>query len=119
MNQEIFDYLMNFWDHSLGSTVKTIDGSVFSIFAIDPDDNSQVMLHQDCHISNYWHFIQDLIWFPNLQEAIDAVCNKLNITVYSDSIQYQKIIKPIPQSFEELYESITDIRTAILSYPMI
>lgn len=111
MNQEIFDYLMNFWDHSLGSTVKAINGEVLFITNIDQEETSQVQLND----MQSWYFIQDLTWYPDLKEAINDVCKKLGITIYSDSIQYQKIIKPIPNSFEELHESITDIRVCILS----
>lgn len=111
MNQEIFDYLMNFWDHSLGSTVKDINGEALFISNIDQEDSSQVQL---CDIQR-WHFIQDLTWFPDLEEAVNVVCKKIGITVHLDSIQYQKNIKPTPKSFEELYESITDIRAYILS----
>lgn len=111
MNQEIFDYLMNFWDHSLGSTVKTINGEVLFITNIDQEETSHVQLND----SQSWYFIQDLNWFPDLKEAISVVCKKIGISVYPDSIQYQKNIKPIPQSFEELYDSITDIRACILS----
>lgn len=112
MNQEVFEYLMNFWDHTIGSTVKTLDGEVFFISHINQDDKCQVALNDDVQ---YWYFIQDLTWFPSLKEAIKSVCEKIDISVYHDSIQYQRVIKPIPQSFEELYEAITDIRSYILS----
>lgn len=108
--QEFLDYLTNFWDHSVGSTVKNIDGGILFISKIDEEDSGQVQLSD----SQIWYFIQDLEWFPDLEEATKAVCKKIGISVYQDSIQYQKIIKPKPTSFEELYESITDIRAQII-----
>lgn len=117
MNQEVFNYLMNFWEHSLGSTVTTSDGEVLFICKIDPDDSSQVQLDDKSGMSWYrtnWYFIQDLIWTPSLEEAIRVVCNKLDINIHKESLQINKIIKPIPSSFEELYEIITDIRSHIL-----
>lgn len=109
-DKEIADYLTNFWDHSIDSTIKDIDGRVLSITKIDDEDNSQIQLNNE----QRWCFIQDVSWFPSLEEATNAVCKKIGIAVYRDSIQYKKIIKPLPETFEELYESVTDIRSSIL-----
>lgn len=110
MNSEILEYLTNFWDHSVGSTVSTMDGGTYSIIEVSNEDDTQVRLNE-----NNWYFIQDLSWQPSLDEAISKVFKNLNVEVFSDTIRFNKIIKPLPTSFEELYDYTADIRSHLLT----
>ncbi len=111
MNSEILDYLTNFWDHSVGSTVTTGGGGTYSIIEISSEDESQVRLNN----SNDWHFIQDLTWNPSIEEANHKVFTKLGVDFFGETIRFNKIFKPIPTTFEELYDCTADIRSHLLT----
>lgn len=103
-NDQIIQYLMNFWEPSIDDTLDQR-----KIKKISKQYPSQIQFHDD----NNWYFVQDYKWSPSLNEAIISTCKSLDIgyNFENDELYKNRIFRPIPKSFQELYETIVEYRT--------
>lgn len=113
-DHQVVQYLMNFWEHSVDDTLlpKTDDGELKCnmpelIRKLSKSNPEQIQIYND----NKWYFIQDFYWYPDVEEAMNSVCQKLGIQVNQDgTLSKNKVLRPIPQTFQELYSAIVEFR---------
>ena len=103
-DEQIIQYLMNFWEHSLNDTLSNQS----KIRKISKSNPAQIQFYNDSN----WYFIQDFRWEPTLKEATDRICGVLDIHVNyeTSALLKNKVFRAIPNTFQELYDSIVEFR---------
>lgn len=102
-------YLMNFWEHSTDSRVRVGD-QIFVIDEVHQSDRSQVRLRSETGDSlSGWYFVQDLEWEPSVEEG-HRILSSLGITNHGKYICYNGILRNIPTTVEEIYETLVEYR---------
>lgn len=105
-NTRAINYLTNFWEPRVGSQM-LVDGQLGLITYIEPDYPDQVQISNSESI----HYLQDIQWHPDIEEIYEVFRN-LDIKVYDDCIEYNRILKPKPESIIEAAQFLADIRSA-------
>ncbi len=106
-DKQVVQYLMNFWEHSLHDTLIDKEGNNQKIRKISSTRPEQIQVIK----SKNWYFIQDFMWNPSLEEAMNMVCKKLEIRINADGTLFKNgVFRSKPTSFQELGKTVTEFR---------
>jgi len=107
---EALNYLANFWEHKVDSTIKLPDGSKTIITGVDETHPEQITVKN----SEMIHYAQDISWEPEPWELEDLL-KKFQIEICSDCIRLGNNFLAKPTTWPQYAQAIRSYRLIKLS----
>lgn len=114
-DKEDHDYLLNYWNHAIGSLLKKDGSKPRTIAWIDEKYPDQIGLISNLEGDDKVYFVQDFEWVPTAED-LDRILEILGIQILPDGLQYRKTFQPKPETLSDYCNAVRGFRLVSLSH---